>query len=102
MAQGNHYSVISLGENISPAVFLKNGPLSDINPLQDEPIPEGTYLVCFTSQPTQAFANEIARGFGRVLWNVPESSLCPTHMDNAETFEHSHIFKVWLLNKLME
>ena len=102
MDQKNYYSVISLGEKISPAVFLKNSPLSDINPLQDEPIPEGTYLVRFTSQPTQLFSHHIAQGFGKVLWAVPENSLCPEHIEEAETFEHSHEFKVWLFNLLMK
>jgi len=96
-----HYSVISLGDKpAQPAVFLKNSPLSDINPMQDKPIPEDTYLVGFTNQPTQVLANSIALGFGKVLWNMPKSSLLPEHMEQAEIFDHSHKFKFWMVEML--
>ena len=95
------YSVISLGDTpAQPAVFLKNSQLSDINPMQNKPIPEDTYLIGFTNQPAQKMAHSIAAGFSKVLWNVPKSSLLPEHILQAKLFGDSHRFKVWMLEML--
>ena len=98
-----HYAVISLDNNAaSPAVFLKNSQLSDINPMQDEPIPENTYLVGFTCKTSLVFSIDSANGFGKVLWTVPESSLLPEHKESALIFDHAHTFKVWMVEMLMK